>query len=156
MPSSKIDMAISKGFLSNNGRNKMSNNIDPSKVNPMRTSHPLLVKSGVFKVSKKSKINKNQMSLSRESTFQTESDGIPNKSIGVLQPPMTLSYTTLKQPGVPTAMDKMAGVHTMSTLTTKTSTDTDITASVHTISEFQQISAPDRCFVIGCPCLPQK
>ena len=156
-PASKMNMTVSKILLNANNRINVLNDIDTNKINPRKTSHPLLVKSGVFSISKSSKMNNGLFSMSRESTMlsQGKSD-IDINPKAIIQPPITMSHTKLRPPGLPTAVDKMAGVHTMSTLTTRTSTNTDVTSSVHTIPEFQQISAPDRCLVVGCPVLPEK
>ncbi|KAL3871452.1 hypothetical protein ACJMK2_039449 [Sinanodonta woodiana] len=59
-------------------------------------------------------------------------------------------------PGSPTPIDKMLSVGTYSTLTTKTSTGTDITSSNLVITQFRQISGKDRCMVIGSPQLPES
>ena len=51
--------------------------------------------------------------------------------------------------------DKMISAHTMNTLTTRTSTNTDVTQSHAIVPEFRQVSDPDKCVVIGAPKLPE-
>ena len=149
-PSNKINMAFNKALLPT--RNNI-NLVDPNKIDPRKTSHPLIVRSGVLKAINDPKLKKNNRALSRESTFLSQGEGILRS---IAQPPINISHTKLHPPGHPTAVDKMAGVHTMSTITSRTSTNTDITTSKNNVPEFKQISAYDRCLVIGCPTLPEK
>ena len=58
--------------------------------------------------------------------------------------------------GAPTSIDRMLNIHSMTTLTTRTATNTDVTQSHAIVPEFRQVSDPDRCLVIGAPKLPQK
>ena len=58
--------------------------------------------------------------------------------------------------GAPTSIDRMLNVHSMTTLTTRTATNTDVTQSHAVVPEFRQVSDPDRCLVIGAPKLPNK
>lgn len=48
-------------------------------------------------------------------------------------------------------IERITGIHTLNTLTSKTHTITDIVISDVQIPEFKQISQQDRCHVIGCP-----
>ena len=50
----------------------------------------------------------------------------------------------------------MLNIHSMTTLTTRTATNTDVTQSHAIVPEFRQVSDPDRCLIIGAPKLPQK
>ena len=48
----------------------------------------------------------------------------------------------------------MLSVHTLSTLTSRTSTGTDISSSTQVVPEFKQISDPRAALVFGCPSIP--
>ncbi|XP_069120674.1 tetratricopeptide repeat protein 28-like isoform X2 [Argopecten irradians] len=71
-----------------------------------------------------------------------------NPTISVLSPRPVIGYPVLP--------DKMLNIHNYSTLTTRTSTGTDITTSAQCITQFEQVSSQDRCMVIGNPMLPEK
>jgi len=58
--------------------------------------------------------------------------------------------------GLPAPTEKMLSIQSYSTLTTKTSTGTDITSSSQCITEYQQISSTDRCMVFANPQLPER
>lgn len=58
--------------------------------------------------------------------------------------------------GTPTAPDRMLSAHTYSTLTTRTSTGTDITTSTQVVTTFKQLSNKDTCAVFGAPSLPER
>lgn len=62
----------------------------------------------------------------------------------------------MKLLGSPPRLNKLLYQDTLSTLTPRTSTGTDITRSHRMITEFQQISNKERCVVIGNPQLPQR
>ncbi|XP_064648996.1 tetratricopeptide repeat protein 28-like [Lineus longissimus] len=56
----------------------------------------------------------------------------------------------------PTNMPQILGMHTLTTMTTCTSTGTDVVSSTGTVTEFKQISDHDRFVVIGNPALPER
>ncbi|XP_041369335.1 tetratricopeptide repeat protein 28-like [Gigantopelta aegis] len=58
--------------------------------------------------------------------------------------------------GQPVSPERMVGVHTFSTLTTRTSTGTDVTNSTLAVTLFRQISDKSKCVVYGCPELPDS
>ena len=53
-------------------------------------------------------------------------------------------------------IEKAMGSHTLTTLVTHTSTNTDVVASSVTVADFKQVSLPDKCTVIGNPSLPER
>ncbi len=60
-------------------------------------------------------------------------------------------------PGIaPLALERMVGMPSLTTLTPRTATKTDITQSSLVLTEFQQLGDTDRCVVIGCPKLPAR
>ena len=61
-----------------------------------------------------------------------------------------------KHTGTPTSLEKMMSFHTYTTLTTETSTGTDITSANNIITQYHQISSRDRCLVFGNPKLPER
>ncbi|XP_060081998.1 tetratricopeptide repeat protein 28-like [Ylistrum balloti] len=73
-------------------------------------------------------------------------------------PVVSLSQQVAAPPAVgnPVLPDKMLNIHNYSTLTTRTSTGTDITTSSQCVTQFEQVSSHDRCMVIGNPQLPEK
>ena len=50
--------------------------------------------------------------------------------------------------------EKAMGSHTLTTLVTHTSTNTDVVKSSVTVADFKQVSSPDKCTVIGNPFFP--
>ncbi|KAK2184691.1 hypothetical protein NP493_256g01011 [Ridgeia piscesae] len=53
-------------------------------------------------------------------------------------------------------IEKAMGSHTLTTLVTHTSTNTDVVSSSVTVADFKQVSLPDKCTVIGNPSLPER
>ncbi|ESO98992.1 hypothetical protein LOTGIDRAFT_231307 [Lottia gigantea] len=84
------------------------------------------------------------LGISRENTFLTLSsrlgpDGtqdVPSLSVGL---------------GHPVSPEKMMSTHTFTTLTSETATGTDIVQSSQAVTQFVQLSSPDKCLVIGAP-----
>ena len=114
------NLSAKKNIVSNKNyqkKNNILNMVDVSKIDPKKTSYPHLAKAGVL-----NRRDLNQMSLSRESTFAQEN--LKKSGSSLRQPPETISRIKSIVPNCPTAIEKMAGVHTLSTLTTKTSTGT--------------------------------
>ncbi|XP_052790745.1 tetratricopeptide repeat protein 28-like isoform X2 [Mya arenaria] len=56
----------------------------------------------------------------------------------------------------PPQLDRAYSFGSFTTLTTQTSTGTDITMSSHTVTQFKQVSCQDRCLVFGNPKLPDS
>lgn len=58
--------------------------------------------------------------------------------------------------GYPVLPDKMLNIRNYSTLTTRTSTGTDITTSSQCVTQYEQVSSKEKCMVIGNPQLPER
>ena len=124
-----------------------------------KTSNPRLITSGILKSN--SNIVAKRQTTSRESTLSgyksaRSAVSIPSKIQEDLKPTITEPLKNTKVVGSPTIIAKMAGTHSFSTLTTRTSTTTDITSSYNSVPEFQQISDPYKCVVFGNPALPKR
>ena len=139
--------------------------VKPKDLNLKKTSNPRLVTSGVMR-NNNSAVTRRQ-SASRDPnvtgchTIKTPRSilsrgSAPNKINEDLKPSMSEPLKSTKLIGSPTALEKVAGTHTFSTLTTRTSTTTDITSSYNTVPEFKQISDPHKSVVFGNPALPNR
>ena len=53
-------------------------------------------------------------------------------------------------------IEKAMGAHTLTTLVTHTSTNTDVVMSSVIVPDFKQVSLPDKCTVTGNPLLPER
>ncbi|KAK3087168.1 hypothetical protein FSP39_002523 [Pinctada imbricata] len=99
----------------------------------------------------------NNMADELDQMISPMSNGIisPSKNI-----PPVKSYNTAALyrsiVGSPSPVEKMLHVHTYSTLTTRTSTGTDITSSTQCIPSYQQISSKEKCLVFGNPHFPKS
>ncbi|KAK3780031.1 hypothetical protein RRG08_029724 [Elysia crispata] len=100
---------------------------------------------------------------SRESTFLSVGGRsgkgfsitpVPEDKVSVGAPEKVLNKPSTRSLGLPTSLDKMLSVHTLSTLTSRTSTGTDISSSTQVVPEFKQISDPRAALVFGCPSIP--
>ncbi|KAJ8300636.1 hypothetical protein KUTeg_022155 [Tegillarca granosa] len=122
--------------------------------------------------------NKSQEFLSRigfsakdSMGFSSEGESAYNsRSPSVVKTPLTPRQTNqnmtlkisgsdsplLQSIGCPSPVDKMLSSHTYSTLTTTTSTGTDITSSSQCITQYHQISNKERCLILGNPLLPES
>ena len=130
------------------------------QVNLRAVSNPRFATSAASPTEEKPKISPRLMIPSKESAFKCV-DGKPLTEDPHLFMPahdhVRSRLETIRHPlGEPVAPHKMAGVHTFTTLTTRTSTDTDVTSSTVTVPLFQQVSDKSRCVVYGCPDLPQR
>ncbi len=127
-----------------------------TSINTKKTSNPRLAKSGALKPYNPDKIKL----TSRESTFLSTKTVSSVKSFSrkstVTSPPTTLPLKSLQPIGAPASIDKVLHSHTLSTVTTETSTHTDITKSSCGITPFKQISDQDKCVVFGNPLLPER
>ncbi|GFR63069.1 tetratricopeptide repeat protein 28 [Elysia marginata] len=97
---------------------------------------------------------------SRESTFLSVGGRsgkgfsitpVPEDKVSVVAPEKAFKKPTTRSLGLPTSLDKMLSVHTLSTLTTRTSTGTDISSSTQVVPEFKQVSDLRMALVFGCP-----
>ena len=120
------------------------------KIDLKKTSNPRLMTSSLYGAS----LNPKREAASRESVGTAKS--LPTSRIRE-RTRSTLAETPKKNIvfGSPTTMARMAGAHSLSTLTTRTSTTTDVTTSFDSVPEFQQISDPYKCVVFGNPTLPK-
>ena len=127
-----------------------------------KTSNPRLITSGVLRSN--SNVMAKRVDSSQESRESTQSGkkgrrsavSIPSKIEEDPRPTITEPLKHTKVIGSPTTIAEMAGTHSFSTLTTRTSTTTDITSSYDSIPEFQQISDPYKCVAFGNPALPKR
>ncbi|KAK6195644.1 hypothetical protein SNE40_001029 [Patella caerulea] len=85
--------------------------------------------------------------LSRENTFLSLSS--KNEEVGS-------DMSSPKSIGIPVSPEKMLSTHTFTTITSQTATGTDIIKSSQAVTEFVQMSSPERCLVIGMPSLPPR
>lgn len=117
------------------------------RVNLKHVSNPRLYTSGVLRTPDKGR--NSQVALSREATFQSQLSRSESKrgEAG----PGGVSSGLAQAVGRPVSPEKMLSTQTYTTLTTRTSTETDITTSSQMVTLYQQISSKERCVVYGCP-----
>ncbi|XP_048245138.1 tetratricopeptide repeat protein 28-like [Haliotis rufescens] len=117
------------------------------RVNLKHVSNPRLYTSGVLRTPDKGR--NSQVALSREATFQSQLSRADSKrgEAG----PGGVSSGLAQAVGRPVSPEKMLSTQTYTTLTTRTSTETDITTSSQMVTLYQQISSKERCVVYGCP-----
>ena len=135
---------------------------DAENLDPKKTSNPRLLTSGFLR---KSESLPTKRHLTSRDSNKTGSH-VPKTPRSILSAscspskmpnvPETKALRSSRPIGSPTKLEHMVGSHNLNTLTTRTSTNTDITASVNGIPEFKQISDPHKCVVFGNPGLPQK
>lgn len=125
------------------------------EVDTRRTSNPRLAKSGaLLYTGGTAKCGPSVAQTARTSKMSV----MPPKALlkQIPSPPKTVPLKGVQPIGVPSKPEKLMSVHTMTTLTTKTSTNTDITKAECGVADFKQVSDPEKCLVIGSPCLPER
>ncbi|XP_067661035.1 tetratricopeptide repeat protein 28-like [Haliotis asinina] len=117
------------------------------RVNLKHVSNPRLYTSGLLATPDKGR--NSQVAMSREATFQSQLSKAESRrgetGLGGVSP---RPYPVV---GHPVSSEKMLSTQTYTTLTTRTSTGTDITTSSQMVTLYQQISSKERCVVYGCP-----
>ena len=117
---------------------KQSAQIIPSDTNTKCTSNPILVRALPCDV-----IPDDTMASTDESySWQTASTHDPGCDEDVANRQVLI--------------EKAMGAHTLTTLVTHTSTNTDVVMSSVIVPDFKQVSLPDKCTVIGNPFLPER
>ena len=118
-----------------------------------KTSNPRLVTSGVFRYDDSS-VTKRE-ATSRDSNSACKSPSSKGKINENARSTVTEHLRKNRIIGSPTTVARMVGAHSFSTLTTRTSTRTDVTNSYNSVPEFRQVSYPYKCVVFGNPALPK-
>ena len=129
---------------------------EKEELNTKRTSNPRLAKSGALKPITKPNVSLVPITAQASRISIASSKALRGQQLKVLVPPMTVPLKATKTLGSPTRPEKLMSVHTMSTLTTRTSTNTDIVKADCGVSEFVQVADPGRCVIIGSPLLPER
>ena len=118
-----------------------------------KTSNPRLVTSGVFRYDDSS-VTKRE-ATSRDSNSACKSPSSKGKINENARSTVTEHLRKNRIIGSPTTVARMVGAHSFSTLTTRTSTRTDVTNLYNSVPEFRQVSYPYKCVVFGNPALPK-
>ncbi|GFN95683.1 tetratricopeptide repeat protein 28 [Plakobranchus ocellatus] len=154
--------------LTRSGPKTESAKCQPKPLNMREVSNPRLASSQGLHNSASLSDGSNmakKTSRSRESTFLSVGGRsgkgfsittVPEDKMSIAAPEQNLNKPSTRSLGLPTSLDKMLSVHTLSTLTTRTSTGTDITSSTQVVPEFRQVSDPRASLVFGCPNIPHS
>ena len=118
-----------------------------------KTSNPRLMTSGVLRYDDSS-ITKRE-SASRDSHGTSMCASSKTKINENVRSTATQPSKKNRVIGSPATVARMVGAHSFSTLTTRTSTTTDVTNSYNSVPEFRQVSDPYKCTVFGNPALPK-
>ena len=110
----------------------------PSDVNTKCTSNPILLRS-------------------------TPCDAFPDDTMASTDESYSWQTSSTHDPGCDeddanrqVLTEKAMGAHTLTTLVTRTSTNTDVVMSSVIVPDFKQVSQSDKCTVIGNPFLPKR
>ncbi|XP_071154491.1 tetratricopeptide repeat protein 28-like isoform X2 [Mytilus edulis] len=155
-----LNKYLTKTILSNattpadDAESSLSFMLDLRKVsNPRLVTTQLSLKS---ELEEKLDHSKENTQLSLEGNRMTSPQS-PSQNLPLIPEKSALKAADfLSRVGSPTSLEALLSLHSYSTLTTCTSTGTDITSSSSAVTEFQQISDRERCLAIGNPQLPES
>ena len=138
----------------------VSQSVDIDLLNPRMVSNPRLLKSGGPRVATGARSSKNTSGAetSRQNTGYSERSKVTFRTNGVPSS-MIRSSTSLSMKSAPVRLgtaQRILGLHSLNTLTTRTSTNTDIVSSNCTVTQFQQICGQNKCMVFGNPFLSKR
>ena len=124
----------------------------PEPFDARKTSNPRLSKFGELTVPPvRTQSPGSAFVISRGSKVSVKS----KQSVTEKTPPVGVSMKSATGASS-TLLDRMVARHTIGTLVSKTSTNTNITTSPCQVTEYRQVCDKEKCFIFGNPKLPKK